>query len=103
MAIKLRPEDGYIRDSLGWYYFKVGDYNKALKEIKKAWEKEKTDVTITLHLALIYQKQKNISMAEKYFAEALKNCKLESEKAQVQQAMAGLEEQKQAGRLPASP
>jgi tetratricopeptide (TPR) repeat protein len=103
-AIKLRPEDGFIRDSLGWYYFKTGDYNKALKEIKKAWEKEKTDVTITLHLALIYQKLNNISLAEKYFAEALKNCKLESEKTQVQQAMAGLEEQKQTGkRLPASP
>ncbi|MFI5389804.1 MAG: tetratricopeptide repeat protein [Bacteriovoracales bacterium] len=103
-AIKLRPEDGFIRDSLGWYYFKTGDYNKALKEIKKAWEKEKTDVTITLHLALIYQKLNSISLAEKYFAEALKNCKQESEKTQVQQAMAGLEEQKQTGkRLPASP
>jgi tetratricopeptide (TPR) repeat protein len=105
-AIKIRPEDGYIRDSLGWYYFKTGDYNKALKEVKKAWEKEKTDVTISLHLALIYQKLNNFSMAEKYFAEALKNCKQESEKLQVTQALADYQkmmaERNSIQRLPSS-
>ncbi len=105
-AIKIRPEDGYIRDSLGWYYFKIGDYNRALKEVKKAWEKEKTDVTITLHLALIFQKLNNFSMAEKYFAEALKNCKQESEKLQVNQALADFQkmmaERNPVQRLPSS-
>lgn len=106
-AIKIRPEDAYIRDSLGWYYFKTGDYNKALKEVKKAWEKEKSDVTISLHLALIYQKLNNFSMAEKFFAEALKNCKQESEKLQVNQAMADFQrilgERSSVQRLPSSP
>ncbi len=102
-ALNIRPQDGYIRDSLGWYYFKTGDYNKALKEIKMAWEKEKTDVTISIHLALIYQKLNKFSQAEKYFAEALKNCKQESEIIQVKQHIAGLEAVKKASqRLPAS-
>lgn len=105
-ALKIRPEDGYIRDSLGWYYFKTGDYNRALKEVKKAWEKEKTDVTISLHLALIFQKLNNFSMAEKYFAEALKNCKQESEKLQVTQALADYQkmmtERNSVQRLPSS-
>lgn len=106
-AIKIRPDDSYIRDSLGWYYFKIGEYTKALKEVKKAWEKEKTDVTISVHLALIYQKLNNYPMAEKQFAEALKNCKQESEKLQVNQAIADfqkmLAERNTVQRLPSSP
>ena len=48
-AIKILPKDAYIRDSLGWYYYKKGDLKKALKELKKAWNDEKKDVVITKH------------------------------------------------------
>lgn len=76
----MKPDDGYIRDSLGWYHYKMGNFDQALREVKKAWELVKTDVVITKHLAVVYQALKQYRMA-KYYVEALKHCKLESERA----------------------
>lgn len=97
-AVALKPEDGYIRDSLGWYYYKTGDLKSALVEMKKAWELTKSDVVITKHLAIIHQDMKNYEEAKKYFVEALKNCRIESERADVLRSMEHLEKV----RLPAS-
>ena len=97
-AVSLKPEDGYIRDSLGWYYYQTGDYEKALVEIKKAWELVKTDVVVTKHLAMVYKKLKKYNMAKKYYVEALKNCKVDSERQEVMKDLSGLETL----RLPAS-
>ncbi|MEK6624539.1 MAG: tetratricopeptide repeat protein, partial [Bdellovibrionota bacterium] len=97
-AVKLRPDDGYILDSLGWYYFKTGDFKKALVHIEKAWNLQKDDVVITKHLAQVYLKMQKLKEAKKYFVEALKNCKVESERSEVLEAMEGIED----ARLPAS-
>lgn len=97
-AVKLKPEDGFIRDSLGWYYYKVGKLDLALKEIKKAWEMVKDDVVITKHLAIIYKEMEKYEEAKKYYMEALKHCKLESEKQDVLKELEDLENV----RLPAS-
>ncbi|MEN8210033.1 MAG: tetratricopeptide repeat protein, partial [Candidatus Fermentibacteria bacterium] len=37
-ALKLKPESGYILDSLGWIYFRMGELEKAEREILKALE-----------------------------------------------------------------
>ena len=79
-AIEIEPNDAYIRDSLGWYFFKIGDFSKALAELKKAWNAQKSDVIITKHLALVYQKLNNDLEAQKYFVEALKNCTEDTQK-----------------------
>ncbi len=97
-AVELRPDDGYIRDSLGWYYYKTGNFEKALSEVKKAWSLVKTDVVISRHLALIYQKLKSFSLAKKYYMEALRHCKVESERSEVLRDLEQLENL----RLPAS-
>ena len=104
-AIQLKPKDGYIRDSLGWYYYKTGELEKALVQLKKAWQSEKSDVVITKHLAMIYQDLKRYRMAEKYFSEALKNCKQDHERMEVLAAMENLEKVRLTNikrRLPAS-
>jgi len=103
-AVALRPDDGYIRDSLGWYHYKKGNYNKALAEIRTAWESQKTDVVITKHLALVYLKLKFFKKAKSFFIEALKNCKLDSEKEEVVKAMQEMDgaEKLSGRRLPAS-
>ena len=90
-AVELRPDDGFIRDSLGWYYYKRGDLKKALREVKKAWKQIKDDVVIAKHLAIIYKELKNYKMAKKYFQEALKHCRFESEREDVLNAMKHLE------------
>ena len=90
-AVKLKPQDGFIRDSLGWYYYKVGKLKKALIEIKKAWDLVKTDVVITKHLAIIHRDLKNLEEAKKYYFEALKQCKSNSERQDVINDLSGLE------------
>jgi len=97
-AVSLKPDDGYIRDSLGWYYYKAGDLKRALQETTKAWEFAKNDVTITKHLAIIHQNMRNYEEAKKFFMEALRNCKIEAERTDVLRSMEGLEKI----RLPAS-
>lgn len=34
-AVALRPNDGYIRDSLGWYYYKTGNLKRPSKKLKR--------------------------------------------------------------------
>ncbi|GAB4024033.1 MAG: tetratricopeptide repeat protein [Bdellovibrio sp.] len=97
-AVSLKPDDGYIRDSLGWYYYKVGQYQKALTEIKKAKELTKDDVVITKHLAVVYKALKKYDDAKKLLVEALNYCKVESERDEVLKAIDELESL----RLPAS-
>jgi len=97
-AVKLKPEDGYIRDSLAWYLYTVGKYNEALKEAKKAFDLVKTDAIIAKHLAKIYQSLNNLDKAHEYYAEALKNAKQDSEREDVLKQMNELEKV----RMPAS-
>jgi len=97
-AVELKPNDGYIRDSLGWFYYKTGQLQKALIEVKKAHELVKTDVVIAKHLAIIYRDLKKFKKAKRFFAEALRNCKFESERKEVMEALGGLQDT----RLPAS-
>ncbi|MBL6990762.1 MAG: tetratricopeptide repeat protein [Bacteriovoracaceae bacterium] len=97
-AVKLKPDDGYIQDSLGWYYYKRGEFKRALKIIKRAWEKVKDDVVINKHLATIYADMKKYKLAKKFFVEALKHCTVESDRMELNKAIEDLEQH----RLPAS-
>ncbi len=97
-AVSLKPQDGYIRDSLGWFYYKTGNIDKALVEIQKAFDLVKTDVVITKHLAIIYRDLEKFDMAKKFFVQALRNCKLESERKDILEALGPLD----GLRLPAS-
>ena len=97
-AVKLRPNDGYIRDSLAWYYFQTGKFQEALAEGKKAFELVKSDVTITKHLGMIYQSLNRLDMAKEYLTEALKQAHAESEREDVLKILNDVEKI----RLPAS-
>ena len=55
-AVELRPEDGFIRDSLGWVYYRLGDYDRAVRELEKAVELADEDPTIYEHLGDAYLK-----------------------------------------------
>ncbi len=104
-AVDIRPNDGYIRDSLGWYYYKTGNIKKAYQEIKKAWSLVKNDVVITKHLAIVYQEMKKFDKAQRYFVLALENAKAENERLDVLEAMENLQKAQTSQspvRLPAS-
>lgn len=82
-AVELNPKDGYIRDSLGWYYYKMGDYKNAYKEIKKAFSLVSNDVVIAKHLGLIYTSLEKPEKAREYYVEALKNCTQTKEREEI--------------------
>jgi tetratricopeptide (TPR) repeat protein len=37
-ALKLAPTDGYIKDSMGWVYFRMGNLAKAREWLQRAWD-----------------------------------------------------------------
>ncbi len=49
-AVKLRPSDGYFVDSLGWAYYRMGEYEKAVIELEKAVSLVPNDPIINDHL-----------------------------------------------------
>ena len=53
-AVELRPEDGYIVDSLGWVHYRLGDYSSAVQYLEKAIELVPEDPTINHHLGDTY-------------------------------------------------
>jgi Flp pilus assembly protein TadD len=97
-AVKLRPDDGYIRDSLAWYYFQTGKFKEALTEAKKAFELVKSDVIITKHLGMIYQRLNYTEKAKEFLTEALKQARVESDKEDLLKILVDVEKV----RLPAS-
>ena len=53
-AVDLRPQDGYIVDSLGWAYYRLGRYDEAVEELEKAVRLRPEDPTINDHLGDAY-------------------------------------------------
>ncbi|MCA9482686.1 MAG: DUF721 domain-containing protein [Nitrospina sp.] len=49
-ALSIQPRNGYFLDSLGWIYYKKGDYNSALEKIKKAMIYVSPDPVLYDHL-----------------------------------------------------
>ena len=70
-AVGLMPEDGYIRDSLGWVYFKMDDTDQAIVELERALEMVDSDPVIHEHLGDVYlhkgDEQKALSHFEKAY------------------------------------
>lgn len=53
-AVRLRPSDGYITDSLGWVLFRLGDLPGAIRNMERAVELAPRDATINDHLGDVY-------------------------------------------------
>src|SRR3981189_2535741 len=53
-AVDQRPDDGYIVDSLGWAYFRIGYYWDAVKTLERAIHLKPEDPTINDHLGDAY-------------------------------------------------
>jgi tetratricopeptide (TPR) repeat protein len=53
-AVELRPDDGYIVDSLGWAHFKLGQYAEAAETLEKAISLKPADPVLNDHLGDAY-------------------------------------------------
>lgn len=49
-AVALKPDDGYIVDSLGWAHFKLGNYAEAVRFLERAVELKPQDPVLNDHL-----------------------------------------------------
>jgi tetratricopeptide (TPR) repeat protein len=53
-AVEQRADDGYIVDSLGWAYYRLGNMEEAVKHLERAVELKPEDPTINDHLGDAY-------------------------------------------------
>jgi tetratricopeptide (TPR) repeat protein len=56
-AVKAKPDDGQIVDSMGWALFKINDYDSASKFLERATELMPYDAVVNDHLGDSYWKQ----------------------------------------------
>lgn len=71
-AIELKPENGYIRDSLGWVYFRLGKLDQAIKELEKAVKLSPEDAAILEHLGDVYLESGRVRDAVQTYKKAVK-------------------------------
>lgn len=53
-AVKARPDDGFIVDSLGWVHYRLGNYEKSVDQLERAVELQPGDPVINDHLGDAY-------------------------------------------------
>ena len=53
-AVDQRPDDGYIVDSLGWAFYRIGNFEEAVKNLERAIDLKPEDPTINDHLGDAY-------------------------------------------------
>ncbi len=70
-AVELRPNDGYIVDSLGWAHFQLGDYPQATQLLERAIELLPEDPTINDHLGDAYWRSGRLAEARYQWRRAL--------------------------------
>jgi tetratricopeptide (TPR) repeat protein len=69
-AVQQRPDDGYIVDSLGWAYYRLGNYEEATKQLERAIELKPEDPTINDHLGDAYWRVGRVLEAKFQWAHA---------------------------------
>ena len=62
-AVDLDPQNGAYLDSLGWVYYKLGQYALAEQNVRRAIERSPTDPTVHDHLGEIYEKSGKLKLA----------------------------------------
>ena len=70
-AVEIDPQNGAYLDSLGWAYFKLGNYELAEENLRKAAERISNDATIHDHLGDLYQKTGRLKLAAAHWERAL--------------------------------
>jgi tetratricopeptide (TPR) repeat protein len=90
-ALELKPDDGYITDSLGWVYFKKGQLDKAIAELEKAHKLAPEDPVIAEHLGDAYLKNQQGDKAVQMYERSLQ---LDPKKTEVAEKLKKLHREK---------
>lgn len=71
-AVDQRPDDGYVIDSLGWAYYRLGQYEKAVEVLETAIQFSPYEPTLNEHLGDAYWKMGRRREAQFLWRHALK-------------------------------
>jgi len=71
LAVGKEPENSSYLDTIGWVYYKLGDYTKAEEYIQKAIDKDENNAVLFDHLADVFSKQNKNEKAKEYWEKAL--------------------------------
>ena len=71
-AMILAPEDLFIVDSMGWTFYRMGDYPRAIENLRRAWN-GRPDGEIGAHLGEVLWVSGDRAGAERIWQEAVKN------------------------------
>lgn len=71
-AVKLKPEDHYIIDSLGWVLFRLGRYQESAKQLRKAFA-IRADTEVAAHLGEVLLTMGNKDEARAVLGKALES------------------------------
>jgi tetratricopeptide (TPR) repeat protein len=72
-AVELRPNDGFILDSLGWVYYRLKRYDEAVRYLEEAASLVDDDATIAEHLGDAYLARRDFKKAIKAYKKALEH------------------------------
>jgi tetratricopeptide (TPR) repeat protein len=70
-AVALDPQNGAYLDSLGWAYYKLGKYDLAEENLRRASERISTDPTVHQHLGELYQRMGRLKLAASNYERSL--------------------------------
>jgi tetratricopeptide (TPR) repeat protein len=70
-AVELDPQNGAYLDSLGWAYYRLGNYPAAEDNLRKAVERMQNDPTVLEHMGDLLQKTGQLKQATVYWERAL--------------------------------
>ncbi|HEY1732239.1 MAG TPA: tetratricopeptide repeat protein, partial [Terriglobales bacterium] len=70
-AVALDPQNGAYLDSLGWVYYKMGNYDLAEENLRRASERMGDDPTIHDHLGELYMKTGRVKLAATHWERSL--------------------------------
>ncbi len=89
-SMSLKPDNGYIQDSLGWVYFRMGKLDLAIKEIVSALKLAPDDPHIHEHLGEIYLKMGKKIKGREAFTKAKQLFKTPEDKLRLQEKIDAL-------------
>jgi tetratricopeptide (TPR) repeat protein len=70
-ALVIEPQNGAYLESLGWAYFKLGNFDQAEENLRKAADKTPNDATIQDHLGELYARTGRLKMAAAHWERAV--------------------------------
>ena len=70
-AVALEPENGAYLDTIGWIFYKLGNYQEALRFIRQAVSGRENTAEVLEHLGDVYDKLGDTGNARQYWQKAL--------------------------------